>query len=342
MSEATLFDGKSATGTIVLPALNGRFLTLYDREGGILAEWTLDRLVRTNLDAPDDEAVFRHGTGPERLSLPDGLLLWQLREAGARTGRTRRWTAQIWASVLLGILAALAVAALLADQIPALAVPFVPPRLERGWSSAIQATLAGTAARCRGQAGQAALDRLVGRLAKAASLPRTPSAAVLNSELVNAFTLPDGRILVLRGLIDRAGNPDELAGVLAHELGHAKHRDPTREMLRRLALDMLARSLGWGGDIAGEMTALSYSRRAEAAADASAMETLSAAGLHTGGLAGFFTHINTATGADPLPAFLSDHPSTAARAASLRGTPGGETALDPAAWSALRGICGTR
>jgi predicted Zn-dependent protease len=157
--------------------------------------------------------------------------------------------------------------------------------------------------------------------------------------MVNAFTLPDGRMVILRGLIDKAGNADEFAGVLAHELGHMRHRDPTRETLRRLMLIMLARSLGWGGDIGGQMTALSYGRRAEAAADASAIETLQRAGLRADGLGHFFDRMHTETGGDGLPAFLSDHPSTVARAEALRTGPTGAPAMTAAEWTEVQKIC---
>ncbi len=106
-----------------------------------------------------------------------------------------------------------------------------------------------------------------------------PPVVVRDNRLVNAFTLPDGEIVVMRGLIDAAQDGDEVSGVLAHEMGHVQHRDPAREMLRRIGLNMTARSLGWGGNLAGALTGLSYGRRAEARADDAALVTLSRAGL---------------------------------------------------------------
>ena len=44
---------------------------------------------------------------------------------------------------------------------------------------------------------------------------------LLDWRLVNAFAVPGGQIILTRGLVQTAGSPDEVAGVLAHELGHA-------------------------------------------------------------------------------------------------------------------------
>jgi beta-barrel assembly-enhancing protease len=225
------------------------------------------------------------------------------------------------------------------DRLPGLAAPLVPHRLEHAWSSEIEAVLSTSTAVCEGGAGTEALNRLMGRLSTGAGLAAPPEFEVLDGQLVNAFTLPDGRIIILRGLITTAQDPDELAGVIAHELGHVKHRDPTREMLRRVALNMTARSLGWGGGIATTMTALSYGRRAEAAADASAIETLHAAGLRADGLGRFFDLLQRRIGDSGIPAYLPDHPATSDRAARLRQPATGETALSAEEWASVRGIC---
>ena len=142
----------------------------------------------------------------------------------------------------------------------------------------------------------------------------------------------------MRGLIDEAASPDELSGVLAHEIGHVRRHDPTREMLRGLALNMVARSLGWGTSVAGQMAALSYGRRAEAAADASAVTTLRRAGLRTDGLRGFFQRLRSDAGDAPLP-FLSDHPATSRRIALLPVDTVGLAALPPLEWRAVQAVC---
>ena len=46
--------------------------------------------------------------------------------------------------------------------------------------------------------------------------------------MVNAVALPGGRIILFQGLIDKAKSADEVAGVLAHELGHLRRRGRAR------------------------------------------------------------------------------------------------------------------
>ena len=83
------------------------------------------------------------------------------------------------------------------------------------------------------QAGRAAFDKLMrpagkrGRLADPAQgRCGAPRRKPMRSRL------PGGRIYVFQGLIDKAETPDELAGVIAHEIGHVAHRDGTRSVLQ--------------------------------------------------------------------------------------------------------------
>src|SRR4029077_5483171 len=79
---------------------------------------------------------------------------------------------------------------------------------------------------------RAALDTLVRRLEAAAGLPVPVRAAVVRRSEANAIALPGGRVYVFEGLIDKAETPDELAGVIAHEMGHIAHRDGVRSVMQ--------------------------------------------------------------------------------------------------------------
>ena len=344
MAGVHLFDGRSAVSQAVSAGVRNGQLEITDAEGTPVASWPLPTLVRTDADAPGEGATLRRRGGAERLVVSDAALLRDLRAHGMRLGPGidgpgRRWTLRTWAGWTAGLLASVAAVVLLVDRLPSLLVPFVPASIEHGWSEAIQATVAAGAPRCAGAAGQAALTGLVGRLSEAAGLAPPPELTVLDSKMVNASTLPDGLILVMRGMIAGAGDGDALAGVVAHEMGHTLHHDPTRESVRRLAYNLVGQSLGWGGAMAGQVTALSYGRQAEAAADASALETLRRAGLRADGLGRLFEHMEHADG-DLLPAFLSDHPSSASRAALAHVEPVGRPAFSDAEWAAIQGMCG--
>jgi Zn-dependent protease with chaperone function len=343
-ANATLFDGRTAAGQRTNAVFTESGVEIRNLGGDRLAFLPLAGLVRTDADAPARvasaaSATFRARRGIERVEINDAALLARLQDAGIGRPAYSVWPARAWGGIVAGLVVAVAVAALLVDQAPSIAVHLVPRSFERGWSAAIEATLADGSQPCTAPAGRAALKTLIDRLSAAAGVSPAPRFTVLDTPLINALTLPDGRIIILRGLIAKAEDPDELSGVIAHELGHARQRDPTREIVRGMELNMLAHALGWGGDVAGQMTALSYGRRAEAAADASALQTLRRAHLRPDGLARFFTRLEQSDGGDALPAFLSDHPTTASRAATLQALPTGDVALDPAEWLAVKSMC---
>ena len=61
------------------------------------------------------------------------------------------------------------------------------------------------------------------------ALDPSVQSAVLATPVPNAFALPGGKVYLFSGLLAKAQNPDEIAGVLAHELGHLRHRDNTAQ-----------------------------------------------------------------------------------------------------------------
>jgi predicted Zn-dependent protease len=171
-------------------------------------------------------------------------------------------------------------------------------------------------------------------------------------EEVNAFALPGGHVTLLRGLLETAESPEEVAAVLAHEIGHVAHRDPTRLALRSAgSVGVLGLLLG---DFAGGLVVLylsewliqaSYSRDAEAAADLYAHQMLASAGLPAEPMARFFQRLHDEYGdAEGLLSHLASHPDLTGRAAAARdadtvaGT-GFVPVLTAGEWADLRAIC---
>src|SRR5581483_9059372 len=101
----------------------------------------------------------------------------------------------------------------------------------------------------------------------------------------NAIALPGGHVYVFEGLIKQARSPDELAGVVAHELGHVAHRDGTRSLLQAAGLSFLFGVLlgdftGGGLVVIAAKTAMqsAYTRKVEAAADAYSVDLVTRIG----------------------------------------------------------------
>jgi Zn-dependent protease with chaperone function len=206
--------------------------------------------------------------------------------------------------------------------------------------------------RCTDPAGEAALAKLTRRLTEGIESPYAVSVGVRDNRLVNAFALPGGRIVLLRGLIADAQSPDEVAGVLAHELTHTLNRHPTRALIANSGLSLLFELTignGTGASLGLLLTTLSYTRAMEAEADAGALELLRRAGIGSAGFAAFFERLEEheeekgkSTGLlFALPSYLRTHPATQQRLEAIEadGSVGGSPALSSADWQALKEIC---
>lgn len=206
--------------------------------------------------------------------------------------------------------------------------------------------------RCTDPAGEAALAKLTRRLTDGIDSPYAISVAVRDNRLVNAFALPGGRIVLLRGLIADAQSPDEVAGVLAHELTHVLNRHPTRALIANSGLSLLFEVTignGTGASLGLLLTTLSYTRAMEAEADAGALDLLRRAGIGSAGFAAFFERLEKHEEEKgkssgllfALPSYLRTHPATQQRleAIAADGTAGGSPALSAADWQALKAIC---
>jgi Zn-dependent protease with chaperone function len=166
-----------------------------------------------------------------------------------------------------------------------------------------------------------AVSGIGGRLTKGSKY--TYEFHVAEDKAVNAFALPGGVIVVNTGLIDLTARPEELAGVLAHEVQHVELRHSVRGMVKSLGLrGLFAFATGdIGGSLLGEavvgMTDLKFSRDDESEADRMGLNSLIAADIDPSGMPAFFEKMGKHTGEAPV-AFVSSHPSSANREAALR------------------------
>jgi predicted Zn-dependent protease len=244
-------------------------------------------------------------------------------------------------------------------QLAARLTPLVPVALERRLGEAVDAQMrtlldinrSGQQFDCGAadneKAARAVFDKLISRLEIAAALPLPLRVTVARRALVNAMALPGGHIYVFKGLIDKANTPDELAGVVAHEIGHVSHRDGTRTALESAGLSLLFGTLI--GDFTGgsalvlasrTMLQSAYSRDVEAAADAYSVTLMSKAGGDPRALGVILARIGGAT--EPGMKILLDHPETKARVAAINASAGsasGAPMLTTEEWAILKRIC---
>jgi Zn-dependent protease with chaperone function len=164
---------------------------------------------------------------------------------------------------------------------------------------------------------QALVDRLQDQCAP---LPYGVTVHVQQSAAVNAATLPGGHMVVFSGLLTEMTSENELAFVLAHELGHFAHRDHLRGLGRSLVL-MTASTLLLGADnsinsMIGQsmaLTELSFSRQQESRADEFALETLFCHYGHVADATAFFGKIPKDGDPGRFGHYFASHPENRRR-----------------------------
>jgi len=90
---------------------------------------------------------------------------------------------------------------------------------------------------CVDPAGLAVLQRMTDELLVGQELDPPPRVKVVPDDLVNAVAFPGGQVMIFRGLIQKARSAEEIAGVLAHEIGHVAYRHGVERVIRDSAID---------------------------------------------------------------------------------------------------------
>jgi predicted Zn-dependent protease len=204
----------------------------------------------------------------------------------------------------------------------------VPVAWEEALGRSAVSYLAPPERRCGDPALGAAMDAIVARLLAAGPpSPYTMRVYVVNRPVVNALAAPGGHVVIFHGLLERTSTPEELAGVVAHELQHILRRHTTRAVIQDVGTGLLLMALT--GDVTGPLAyglqtaralgELRYSRRAEDEADVEGMKMLLAARVDPAGMIAFFEKIQKEEGAQPKAlTYLSSHPMPEERIARLK------------------------
>ena len=217
----------------------------------------------------------------------------------------------------LGVLAAGGVLVFVGTLAVDLVVPRLPPSLEvRLFGSVGDALFEASAS------DDPRLSGLVERLA--AHWPDCPYAFrvfVLEAEAPNAFALPGGAIGVTSALLNDVESENELAFVVAHELGHFHERHHLRSLGRGLLLGLIVGRAGPGTlmQLGPSLASRSFDRDQEREADAYGLELVFQEYGHVGSASGFFRSLEVAGGERlaAWAAYLSSHPVSRQRIEDL-------------------------
>lgn len=179
------------------------------------------------------------------------------------------------------------------------------------------------------------LGQLGDQMASALNLPRI-HVHIYEIEQINGLAAPDGRIFITRGFYKKFQNgevsADEIASVIAHELGHVALGHSRRRMIdfsgQNALRTMLSMVIGrfipfigvWIANMLTSMLAARLSRNDEYEADAYAAALLTKSGIGTAGQISLFKKLDAMSGSmnGQPPAWLLSHPKTVERIAALR------------------------
>ncbi len=156
---------------------------------------------------------------------------------------------------------------------------------------------------------------------------------LIDSDEMNAFTVPGGNIYFYAGLLRRLATDDQVAAVLAHEVGHCAAKHTVKKfqaalgynVARNVLVSILALEApgaqsvaGLGADAVMNLATSAYSRRDEYEADRLGIKYLYLAGFDLNGMIQAFDILQEATKGDHVPLILRTHPFLKDRIAAVR------------------------
>jgi Zn-dependent protease with chaperone function len=351
-SQAFYFDGKTNARHAVEIALGQRLSII--EAGSVLAIW--DYVDIRAADAAPGRRRFACAVGSPLARLDLAKDCQETLEILARSpqlGKAYAGDHGAWRIVMWSLAAAASILLLAFFGIPYAAdviAPIVPPFFEKRVGETadrqIKALLGDKI--CSNAEGKAAFQKLVQKVAAAGKLEVPLDAEILSVKVPNATALPGGKVYLFAGLLKEAKNPDEIAGVIGHELGHVRHHDGMRRLIESGGSSFLLGLLF--GDVAGAGAAIfatqtlisaAYSREAEARADEFAIAAMHELRRSPKPLGELLYRITGAQKTSSMT-ILASHPLTEDRLERMgrEAMPDdGPPILSSEEWQALKGAC---
>lgn len=356
--DATLSDGRSAAAVSVRVWAEREGLRISLPSGQSAARpsvplfWPYDALTGNGPLLKGEPVLLGHRDHPgTRLTIDAAILPLLLERAPHLSGRR-----QVMRLAVPVVLAMLLVGGVLAwlwfstFSVARVVAGMLPPELHQALGRAVVHDMSNGKV-CADPDGVAALNTLLLRVVGERQQMDDYHVLAARLGMINAFAAPGGHVVLARELLEFAESAEEVAGVLAHELGHADMRHAEAGLVRALGLSVVGMLVFGDSNIGGLvllLTQMRFSRQAELEADEAAIHRLRAAGIDPAALARFFERLQRKMGADEqgesaLAALFRTHPPTRERMRALkRAALPPEQARSPLSrreWQALRNIC---
>jgi len=351
---AVYFDGQSSRKLSVTVTLGDRLEIAAAGHG--LAQWAYADIRRADSPPGLLRLACQSAAQLARLEIRDAAFAAEVEKRCGKLDAHQVGRGELARIIGWSIAATVSIVLLVLFGIPMAAdrlAPLVPQSLERKLGEVSEAQIKSMFGNrvCNNAAGQAAYDKLLGELREAAGLDASVESHVLATAVPNAFTLPGGKVYLFSGLLAKAENADEIAGVLAHEFGHLKHRDNMRGMIYNGGTSFLIGLLF--GDVTGSSALIfasrsvitsSYSREAERGADDFSISMMHKLGRPTRAMGELLFRVTGREG-DRSLSILASHPLTEDRLKQMSEAdvpPSGPPLLTDTEWKALKAICSAK
>lgn len=169
------------------------------------------------------------------------------------------------------------------------------------------------------------IEMITRKLTKANGIDYTKiKIHILKKDEINAFALPDNHLVILTGLLDFADKPEEIAGVIAHELVHMEKNHVMKKLVKEIGVSLLIGAttgnsgIGTISEVARMLSSSFYDRKLEKEADLVGVEYLENAGIDPRALSDFMYKMYLEQPDIPDAFFwISSHPDSKQRSVDI-------------------------
>ncbi|MDE3221026.1 MAG: M48 family metallopeptidase [Nitrospirota bacterium] len=284
----------------------------------LVVKWVNAQGERTlYLKNPDVIRAFRQAA-PDHLNAP-------FEQAAERVRQVRHRHRVMWAAVGGSVMAVVLCLWFGADLLVKLAVSRIPVEWEQKLGESAYRDFLTRQEVMKDGPAVTALGEMTQRLTE--QIPNNPykfEVTVVKSDVINAFALPGGYVVVFTGLMKKAESGEEVAGVLSHELNHVLQRHGLERIVKNLGLlTVVAIVFGDQQGLVGimkqlgvELLTLKFGREQETEADLTGLQLLQRAKIDPSGMIRFFERLSEKD--EGRMEWLSTHPMSTARADRLK------------------------
>lgn len=312
-------DGKTAAAHEVEMSLTETELTFTILTTRKTHNWTYNKIHSPNPVRPNsDHVMLTHENFPdERLFIDHPDFAKRILDFAPKiTSSSHSWSLLKWPLGLAASLVCFWLLTYLNIISPAHYIAnFLPDKARATLGNGVINAIKNNRKICHTPAGDKALQKLVTRLNEGTIFLNKPDIPfkiqVADLKIVNAFAAPGDQIIVSGKLIQEATSAEEVAGVIAHEMGHSIERHPETSIVRAIGMIAVMQMLTAGesgtfSELAFLLVQSGYSRTAESEADIQAADILGKTNIDSRPLAGFFERIIASKKFDPSKSIKTD------------------------------------